>query len=151
MLLTVKMVPSPHRSGSWLISREPSIFILVPISSPFCLVRSSTCATAAILAKASPRNPMVRRAKRSVAECIFDVAWRSNERRASVSLMPLPLSITCKEVFPASVTMSSIDVAPASRLFSSSSLTMEAGRWMTSPAAIWLATLSGKRWMISDI
>ena len=38
----------------------------------------------------------------------------------------------------------SIRVAPASRLFSTSSLTTAAGRSMTSPAAIWLATRSDR-------
>ena len=37
-------------------------------------VSSSTCATAAMEARASPRNPIVRRAKRSSALRIFDVA-----------------------------------------------------------------------------
>jgi hypothetical protein len=41
--------------------------------------------------------------------------------------------------------------APASTAFSISSLTTEAGRWMTSPAAIWLATESGRSLMISGI
>ncbi len=40
---------------------------------------------------------------------------------------------------PASMSMS-MRVAPASRLFSTSSLTTEAGRSMTSPAAIWLTS-----------
>ncbi len=41
--------------------------------------------------------------------------------------------------------------APASSEFSTSSLTAEAGRSTTSPAAIWLATCSGRMWtMCSD-
>src|SRR5947209_7888360 len=37
--------------------------------------------------------------------------------------------------------------APASRAFSTSSFTAAAGRSMTSPAAIWLASVSGRTWM----
>src|SRR5262249_23263183 len=39
-------------------------------------------------------------------------------------------------------------VAPASRLFSTSSLTTDAGRSTTSPAAILLTTASGRRWTV---
>jgi hypothetical protein len=38
----------------------------------------------------------------------------------------------------------SMRVAPASRLFSTSSLTTDAGRSTTSPAAIWFASCGGK-------
>src|SRR5207253_3506332 len=37
--------------------------------------------------------------------------------------------------------------APASSAFSTSSFTAAAGRSMTSPAAIWLASVSGRTWM----
>ena len=49
---------------------------------------------AAMEAKASPRNPIVRKANKSEASRILDVAWRSKERRASVSDIPFPSSIT---------------------------------------------------------
>ena len=39
--------------------------------------------------------------------------------------------------------------APASTAFSSNSFTALAGRWITSPAAIWLAMLSGSNWIMS--
>src|ERR1039458_9879004 len=39
-------------------------------------------------------------------------------------------------------------VEPASSAFSSSSFTTDAGRSTTSPAAIWLATLSGRTWIL---
>jgi hypothetical protein len=48
------------------------------------------------------------------------------------------------QALPASFTSSLISVAPASTAFSSSSFTALAGRWITSPAAIWLAILSGQ-------
>jgi hypothetical protein len=47
----------------------------------------------------------------------------------------------------ASRTSTRMSVAPASRLFSISSLTADAGRSTTSPAAIWLATSGGRMWM----
>ena len=132
-------------------SSEPSISNFVPSSAPCWRVRSSTCATAAIEANASPRKPIVCKAKRSSAWEIFDVACRSNAIRASASDMPLPLSMTCTNVFPASLIWICICVAPASMAFSTNSFTTEAGRWITSPAAIWLAMLSGSRCMISLI
>ena len=125
------------------------MMMLTPRSLSAARVRSSTCATAAIEASASPRKPIVRSAKRSLASEIFDVAWRSKARRASVSLIPLPLSITCTRLFPASSTMTCTCVAPASMEFSTNSLITDEGRCTTSPAAIWLATESGKRCMMS--
>jgi hypothetical protein len=44
-------------------------------------------------------------------------------------------------------TSTRMSVAPASRLFSISSLTADAGRSTTSPAAIWLATSGARMWM----
>ena len=123
----------------------------VPTSSADCLDFSSTCATAAIEARASPRKPMVWSEKRSSALRIFDVAWRSKASRASVADMPLPSSITCMEVFPASTTSTSMRLAPASTAFSTSSFITEAGRCITSPAAIWFATESGSSCIISLI
>ena len=149
--LTEKMAPSAQASGARSTSSEPSISRRVPSSAPRARVRSSTCATAAMEGNASPRKPIVRREKRPSAAAIFDVACRSKAMRASVSDMPLPLSITCTSVRPASLMMTVIWSAPASTAFSISSLTTEAGRWMTSPAAIWLAMWSGSKWMMSLI
>ena len=117
----------------------------VPNSSVARRVRSSTCATAAMDASASPRNPIVVSENKSVDCWIFDVACRSNARRASVALMPFPLSMTCMDVRPAPLIMTFIMVASASIEFSTSSFTTDAGRCMTSSAAIWLATESGRR------
>ena len=94
---------------------------------------------------------MVCRANKSSALRIFDVAWRSNARRASVSDMPVPLSITCIDVRPASTTSTLMAVAPASTAFSTNSFITEAGRCITSPAAIWFATESGSNCMMSLI
>ena len=119
----------------WFTS-EPEISMRTPKSSALVLVISCTCATAAILAMASPLKPLVLSLNKSAAVLIFEVAWRSKHMRASFSLMPLPLSTTCMCALPASLTTSDMRVAPASMAFSNSSLTTEAGLCTTSPAAI---------------
>src|SRR5688500_17428252 len=58
--------------------------------------------------------------------------------------MPLPSSATHMSVRPPSCTVTSTVVAPASSAFSTSSLTTDAGRSTTSPAAIWSATAPGR-------
>ena len=150
-LFTVKLHPRAHDTGSWFWSFEPAMAISVPSSSVSLRVFSSTCATAAMEASASPRKPMVCKANRSAASRILEVAWRSKERRASVSDMPFPSSMTWMAVFPASVINTWMFLASASMAFSTSSFTTEAGRWITSPAAIWLATESGNTRIISLI
>ena len=71
----------------------------------------------------SPRKPMVRRANKSAASRIFEVAWRSKEKRASVSDIPVPSSITWMQVLPASVISTCISSASASIAFSTNSFT----------------------------
>src|SRR5438552_18347590 len=61
--------------------------------------------------------------------------------------MPEPSSITRTREIPPRRVMISILRAPASMLFSMSSFTTEAGRSTTSPAATWLATMSGSKRM----
>src|SRR3954464_6647181 len=53
--------------------------------------------------------------------------------------MPQPSSTTWIRLRPPSLSVTSIRRAPASMAFSTSSLTTEAGRSTTSPAAIWFA------------
>ena len=125
--------------------------IHVPNSSSARRVVNSTCATATMEARASPRKPIVVKANRSSALAIFDVACLSKARRASVSDMPLPLSMTWTRVRPPSVTTTCTLVAPASIAFSTSSFTTDAGRCTTSPAAIWFATESGNKCITSFI
>jgi DNA mismatch repair protein MutL len=84
-------------------------------------------AIAAIDAIASPLNPIVCISNKSSADLIFDVAWRSKHILTSVSLIPHPLSTTCKSVFPASFTNNFISDPPASNAFSSISFTADAG------------------------
>ena len=75
---------------------------------------------------------------------ILLVAWRVSASASSSRGMPLPLSATTMRLMPPPSRRTSIWVAPASRLFSSSSLTTEAGRSTTSPAAIWLISSSSR-------
>ena len=149
--LTIILLPGAHASGVWLSTFDPLITRRVPIVSSLRMVRRSTWAIAAIEASASPRNPIVDSVKRSSARLIFEVAWRSKAMRASVSLIPQPLSITWISVRPASLSIMVMEVAPASMEFSTSSFITDAGRWITSPAAIWLATESGRSLITSLI
>ncbi len=74
-----------------------------------------------------------------------------------LTLMPCPLSVICNSLLPPSLTTTLMEVEPASRLFSSISLSAEAGRWMTSPAAILLTTCSssfrmtGSAWVLAEV
>jgi hypothetical protein len=114
---------------------------------PRARVRSVKCDTDAMLGSASPRNPSVSIAARSSACAILLVAWRSIASRASSGSMPSPSSSTRISFLPPSSTAIAMRRAPASSAFSTSSLTTEAGRSTTSPAAIWLARSEGSRWM----
>ena len=144
-------VPFGVATTSWETILLPSILRWVPTSLSAVRVCISTWAIAAIDAKASPRKPLVSKLNKSCADDILEVAWRSKDKRASVSLIPTPLSTTWISVFPPSFIINLMEVEPASMAFSMSSFTTEAGRWTTSPAAIWLATWSGKSLMMSAI
>ncbi len=96
-------------------------------------------ATLAIEGSASPRKPRVAIADRSPLPS-FDVAWRSTARRSSAAVMPQPSSVTPMCSTPPASRSITIRAAPASIAFSTSSLTAEAGRSTTSPAAIWLTS-----------
>src|SRR5690606_33218517 len=61
--------------------------------------------------------------------------------------MPQPSSATRISVLPPLRTLTSMRVAAASRAFSTSSFTTDAGRSTTSPAAIWFASVSGRTCM----
>src|SRR5260370_37319296 len=75
------------------------------------------------------------------------VACRWRLSSASSRAMPLPSSRTRTSRRPPSSNSTSMRVAPASSAFSTSSFTTAAGRSITSPAAIWFASVSGNRWM----
>ena len=127
-------------AGSCSVTWLPSMEMVVPISAAAVFVFNWTWAIAAIDARASPRKPFVFRLKRSSAILILLVAWRSKHKRASVVDIPMPSSVTCTNVFPASFTSKVMVEAFASIAFSNNSFTTEDGRCTTSPAAIWLAT-----------
>ena len=148
---TIKLLPTGAATLRTFTTSEPLRVSWVAISSSARLVVSSTCATEAIEARASPRNPIERREKRSWTSEILLVAWRSKAMRASIWDIPQPSSVTLRLAFPASSTSTIIRFAPASREFSTSSFRIDAGRWITSPAAIWLAILSGSTCIISLI
>ena len=130
----------PH-SRTWT-NLPPLTKISVPASRSAGRVCSSKRATLAIDGNASPRNPNVFKRSRSAASAILLVACRSSASRASSRVMPWPLSSIRMSARPPWRNSTSMRVAPASRAFSTSSFTTAAGRSITSPAAIWLATRS---------
>jgi hypothetical protein len=117
---------------------------LVPMGSSLRQVITSIRDTAAMLGRASPRNPMVSTVLMSSAVLILLVAWRIKARRTSLRLMPLPLSDTLMNVPGGPSVSTTISVAPASMAFSISSFTTDAGRSTTSPAAILLIVSSSR-------
>ncbi len=125
---TIMLEPGSHSDGSCISTLDAFITSRVPIWSSAVRVFSSICAMAQMEGRASPRNPIVCNVNRSSACAIFEVAWRSKAIRASVSVMPLPLSTTWISVRPASRMNMRMSVAPASTAFSTSSLITEAGR-----------------------
>jgi hypothetical protein len=75
----------------------------------------------------------------------LDVAWRSSASAISSGAMPQPSSVTSIRDKPPSASETAIRVAPASIAFSTISLSAEAGRSTTSPAAMRLTKVSGRR------
>ncbi|OQC34204.1 MAG: hypothetical protein BWX64_02809 [Acidobacteria bacterium ADurb.Bin051] len=132
-------VPRGTETGSTPRIRPPSIRTLVPRPGSSA-VASSRRATAAIAASASPRKPRLPTRSRSAKLAILLVAWRSKARSASSPPIPQPSSRTAIRPLPPLSSSISIARAPASRAFSMSSLSTEAGRSTTSPAAIWLTS-----------
>src|SRR4051812_30170923 len=93
--------------------------------------------TEAIEASASPRKPSVPTDSRSASVAILLVACLATASGSSSRAMPAPSSSTWMRRMPPSSSVTEIARAPASRLFSSSSFSTDAGRSTTSPAAIW--------------
>ena len=103
-------------------------------------------ATAPIDGSASPRKPSVLMASKSPSGSL-DVAWRSTASARSSALMPEPSSVTrIRRRPPSSITIS-MRVAPASIAFSTISLTADAGRSTTSPAAMRSIRIGSRRRM----
>ena len=97
---------------------------------------------AAILAKASPLNPIDLTVSKSSAFLIFEVACLSNAISISSGAIPFPLSVILIYEIPPFFISTVIAVAPASIEFSINSFTTEAGLSITSPAAILFIVLS---------
>ena len=90
---------------------------------------------------ASPRNPSVEIARdRRVSQFAGGVAFEGEQR--VVPQHAAAIVSDANEPAAAALDSMRMSVAPASREFSRSSLTTEAGRSTTSPAAILLATWS---------
>ncbi len=89
-------------------------------------------------------SPAWKRAPGPARVAILLVAKRATASGRSSRSMPEPSSATRSRRTPPSDSSTAIDWAPASRLFSSSSLRAEAGRSTTSPAAIWFTNSSGR-------
>ena len=106
------------------------------------------CEIDAIDAIASPRKPIEVMWYRSSSSMILLVACGVRASARSSGPMPRPLSLTRMSLRPPSSTTTSITVAPASRAFSSSSLTTLAGRSITSPAAILFTRCRGSTLML---
>ncbi len=93
-------------------------------------------ATEPIEGSASPRKPSVAMRSRSSKAAILLVACRASASPSSAGAIPPPSSRTRTSCSPPRSTSTSMRRAPASSAFSTSSLTTEAGRSTTSPAAI---------------
>jgi hypothetical protein len=130
------VVPGGCAAGIISPTLPASTLTLAARSASTCREVISKRDTDAIDGSASPRKPSVTMAPRSSAEEILLVAWRSSASVSSAAGIPAPSSRTRVSRTPPDSISTSIQRAPASRLFSTSSLTIEAGRSMTSPAAI---------------
>jgi hypothetical protein len=139
----VIVVPRRRAASVTAITSPPAACTRVPPPSDGA-VSTSSSETEPIAGSASPRNPKLATPTRSSASRILDVAWRDSASSASSRSMPQPSSLTRMLARPPSVTAISIAVAPASSAFSTSSLTTDAGRSTTSPAAMRSATALGR-------
>ena len=144
---TTRVVPGGQPACSWERTCPPSKTRLVPRVAPWGQVNSSTRATAAMAARASPRKPKVPMASKSWAARSLLVAWRRKAVWHWPSGMPQPLSVTRIRAIPPRWISTVRLVAPASMAFSHSSFTTEAGRSTTSPAAMRSATWGSNTWM----
>jgi hypothetical protein len=108
-------------------------------------------ATEPIDGSASPRKPSVEIRSRSNSPSTpadsLEVAWRSTASGSSAGPSPWPSSLTRIRVSPPPSAWISMERAPASTAFSTSSFTALAGRSTTSPAAIRLTSSGGRRRM----
>ena len=132
---TIIVVPTGNPISSTSIISPASAIILVPFSSAV-LVSIVSSDIDAILASASPLNPIEYVCSKSSILLILLVACLSNDKGISFADIPFPLSTIFTRVFPPFFTSTTILVAPASIEFSTNSFTTFAGLSITSPAAI---------------
>ena len=136
-------VPPPSAAGSGRDLAPASTARRQASSAPCLRLVMVSRPTAPMEGSASPRNPKVAIWVRSSPGSL-EVAWRSTARVSSSGVMPCPSSTTWIRLRPPSLRVTSMRRAPASMAFSTSSFTAEAGRSITSPAAMRL-TISGGR------
>ena len=130
------VVPPGAPISSLDISLPPCIWYLSPVTSSAVFVIISTCATDAILARASPLKPSDEILNRSSTVTSLLVACLRNASFTSSFFIPEPLSVTLRNESPLPFTSTVIAVAPESMEFSTSSFMTELGFSITSPAAI---------------
>src|SRR3712207_3616685 len=132
------------RGGPGLDRFPPRTRTRAPRVAPLSQGVRTSEETAPMAWRTSPLKPKVSTRPRSSELRILLVACRATALSASSGDIPEPSSrARIREMPPPSISTSTL-VAPASREFSISSLTAEAGRSMTSPAAI-LCAASGAR------
>ena len=141
---TSTRVPVASAAGIGSVAFAPSTVTAHAWSEPGVRLVMVMRLTEPMDGKASPRKPRVSMWVRSPVGN-FDVAWRSTARVNSPGSMPWPSSVTQMPSRPPSSRRTSMDPAPASMAFSTSSLTAAPGRSMTSPAAMRLIKSSGNR------
>ena len=119
----------------------------MPDVSSLCRVAIVSLDIAAMDESASPRNPIVEIAKRSSAVLILLVACFKNAMVTLLLLIPQPLSETLIAIDKHPVVSTRTSVAPASIALSMSSLITDAGRSITSPAAILFIVASSRMYI----
>ncbi len=134
---TVPRLPAAGRTSP----ARPPVTVIWAASAPATRLVMVRRPTAPRLGSASPRKPKLRMSRRSEPS-IFDVAWRASASGRSAAVIPQPSSLTRISRLPPPAIATSIRRAPASSAFSTSSLTAEAGRSTTSPAAMRFAAAS---------
>ena len=139
------LVPVWHPTSCLSNTFPASTVILYPVSWLSVLDVSSTFAIAAILANASPLNPIDVTTSKSSAFLILLVACLSNAISKSSGAIPFPLSATLIYDIPPFFISTVILFAPASIEFSTISFITDAGLSITSPAAILFIVKSSSR------
>ena len=141
---TSTRVPGGCAAGRGSPLAPPSMSRLQAVSAPAGREVSTKRLTEAIEGSASPRKPRVRMSLRSSSGSL-EVQWRSTASAISSRVMPTPSSTTERKLRPPSFRTTAMRWAPASIAFSTSSLTALAGRSTTSPAAMRLTKVEGRR------